>query len=91
MIFIYFHPTSFGVSGSGSSGGGGSGGRLAIYYLDNTYNGDIVAYGGSSSFEPGAAGTVYMESKVMMPPYRSLRVDNNGQKIRSVSKRHSQF
>ena len=70
--------------GSGSIGGGGSGGRIALYFTDNTFTGLFTAYGGSSSYEPGAAGTVYQESKVMTPRFRSLMVDNNGQTIREV-------
>jgi len=39
-------------------GGGGGGGRLAVYASNNTFTGQLSAFGGSSSSEAGGAGTV---------------------------------
>ena len=35
---------------------------MAIYYRENHFLGQFLAAGGSSSYEPGAAGTVYLEN-----------------------------
>lgn len=42
-------------------GGGGAAGRIALYYRENHFLGDFLAAGGSSSYEPGGPGTVYLE------------------------------
>lgn len=54
-----------GGDGDGSTayyGGGGAAGRIALYYRENHFLGQFVAFGGSSRYEPGSAGTVYLES-----------------------------
>lgn len=58
----------FDVSGSagdsttnGFYGGGGAAGRLALYYRENHFLGQFLAIGGGSMYEPGSAGTVYLE------------------------------
>ena len=59
-------------------GGGGSGGRVAIYYEDGSGFdlGQVVAHGGSSAVEAGAAGTVYTKSSSQA--HGELVLDNNG-------------
>ena len=42
-------------------GGGGAAGRIALYYRENHFLGDFLGAGGSSSFEPGGPGSVYLE------------------------------
>lgn len=46
---------------SGYYGGGGAAGRIALYYRENHFLGQFLAVGGSSRYEPGSAGTVYLE------------------------------
>ena len=69
-----------GGAGSPNKGGGGSGGRIAIYHAFMlNFNGTLSAKGGESGVEPGASGTVYLEtrngSKV---EYRVLKINNYG-------------
>ena len=47
-----------GGDGNGN-GGGGSGGRIAVYFYNSAFTGTVTAMGGRSSFEAGAAGTIY--------------------------------
>ncbi|KAL4226615.1 hypothetical protein ACF0H5_014598 [Mactra antiquata] len=54
-------------------GGGGSGGRVAMYFSDNTYTGDIKAHGGIG-YECGGAGTVLKYDT--SSDYKELIVDN---------------
>ncbi|XP_077861760.1 LOW QUALITY PROTEIN: uncharacterized protein LOC100369350 [Saccoglossus kowalevskii] len=65
-------------NGECSSGGGG-GGRIAAFYHQSNYHGIMTAYGGISSWQPGAAGTVYYESTDPGVRYNQLVIDNNGQ------------
>lgn len=39
-------------------GGGGGGGRVAIYYTNSYFDGEILSHGGGNGFECGGAGTV---------------------------------
>ena len=39
--------------------GGGAGGRISVSFTDSEYTGTMVAYGGSSSYSYGGAGTIY--------------------------------
>lgn len=52
-----------GGAGGINGGGGGSGGRIAIYYNQTFFTGQIFAYGGGSTVESGAAGTIYKKNK----------------------------
>ncbi|XP_070535283.1 uncharacterized protein [Ptychodera flava] len=70
-------------AGSGEGvAGGGSGGRVAVYYQDmKNFNGTITAHGGSSSYEVGGSGTVYLEKRLVDTGeviHKTLKVDNNG-------------
>ena len=69
-----------GGAGSPSGAGGGSGGRIAIYH--NTmlnFNGTLSAQGGDSRVEPGASGTVYLETRNgSQVHFRVLKVNNYG-------------
>jgi hypothetical protein len=42
-------------------GGGGAAGRISIYYRENHFLGKFLAFGGSSRFEDGGPGTVYLD------------------------------
>ena len=55
--------------------GGGSGGRIAVF-INEKYNfqGSLVAVGGGGA-DPGAAGTVFIESTVGVSKHRQLHVD----------------
>ncbi len=71
------------LSASGGSGdsfsGGGSGGRIAVHYsLSNTFEGSLVAYGGESQHEAGAAGTVVIVNTATGAS--NLTVANRGNK-----------
>lgn len=57
--------------GSATTGGGG-GGRIAITYTTSEYTGVKVAYGGSSPYSYGGAGTVYVRAGAK----RKLYIDN---------------
>lgn len=70
-----------GGDGSGS-GGGGSGGRIAIYYYSSKFVGSVKATGGRSSFEAGAAGTIYQED--VKRNFRYLLVSNDNREPRSA-------
>lgn len=59
-------------------GGGGSGGRIAVYYHSSSFTGRISAYGGNSSHEAGAAGTIYQHN--YDKNLRYLWVSNNNRK-----------
>jgi uncharacterized protein with FMN-binding domain len=61
------------------NGGGGSGGRIAIYYENSLFNGDITSYGGDklTKAQHGAAGTIYLKDK--NEQYGQLIIDNNNQ------------
>lgn len=51
-----------GGAGDSSNIGGGSGGRLAVYYQEEDWwFGSLQAFGGSASYGPGGAGTVFLE------------------------------
>ena len=50
-----------GDSSTSYYGGGGAAGRVAVYYRENHFLGQFLAVGGSSSYEPGGPGTVYLE------------------------------
>ena len=39
--------------------GGGAGGRISVSYTTSEYTGTMVAYGGSSDYSYGGAGTIY--------------------------------
>src|SRR3989339_2202277 len=55
-------------------GGGGGGGRIALYYTENNFTGEIQSYGGAGN-EFGGAGTIYMKSETQS--YGDLIIDNN--------------
>lgn len=65
-----------GGSGGTSGGGGGSGGRIAIHSNVYSFSGVCAAYGGDSSVEVGAAGTILKLKK--QNNYRLLEVNNKG-------------
>ena len=45
---------------TGSAGtGGGAGGRIFVSFTKTEYTGTYVAYGGSSAYSYGGAGTIY--------------------------------
>lgn len=50
-----------GGDGDRADSGGGGAGRISIYTTANNYIGQYQALGGASKFEPGGAGTVYLE------------------------------
>lgn len=83
---IYINTTIFAGEGtvdtSGGSGnyngGGGSGGRIAVYYEYSSFAGQFAAFGGSSSHEAGAAGTVFQKDYRQNLNY--LWVSNKNQK-----------
>ena len=86
---IYINTTSFegeglidasGGSGNGY-GGGGSGGRIAVYYYSSSFSGQFAAFGGTSLYESGAAGTLYQEDYQQNRKY--LWVSNKNQKPRT--------
>jgi hypothetical protein len=66
------------VGSSANQSGGGGGGRIAVYCGSSTYTGSITAYGGSGSdpYEPGGAGTVYIDNSQEILP--RLIIDNGG-------------
>nr|XP_054759195.1 uncharacterized protein LOC129265204 [Lytechinus pictus] len=69
-------------SGFGTVGAGGAGGRIAVYYTEHSFVGQMVAYGGvGSNLKNGAAGTVYQESRNPLSVHRTLLVDNNGLQV----------
>lgn len=71
------------TGGSGNGlGGGGSGGRIAVYYHSSSFSGHFTAFGGSSSYEAGAAGTVYEED--CQKHLKHLWISNRNQKPRSL-------
>ena len=39
--------------------GGGAGGRISVSYTTSEYTGTMQAYGGSSDYSYGGAGTIY--------------------------------
>lgn len=51
-----------GDSSTAYYGGGGGAGRIALYYRENHFLGKVLATGGTSSYEPGGPGTVYLEN-----------------------------
>ena len=63
-------------------GGGGSGGRIAVYYDSSSFSGQFAAFGGSSLYEAGAAGTVYQKDYQKKLQY--LWVSNKNQKPRTL-------
>lgn len=67
-----------GGAGGDNGGGGGSGGRFAVHYNSSFFSGTISAYGGSSSIETGAAGTIY--KKNVQTGFSVLEVYNLGKK-----------
>lgn len=71
-----------GGAGSPNRGGGGSGGRLAVYHATMlNFNGTLSAKGGDSGTEPGASGTVYVETRNgSRVEYRVLKINNYGLK-----------
>ena len=86
---IYINTTNFegegvidasGGSGNGY-GGGGSGGRIAVYYYSSSFTGQFAAFGGRSSFEAGAAGTLYKNDYRQNLKY--LWISNKNQKPRT--------
>lgn len=71
------------VSADGGSGdsfsGGGSGGRIALHYSSqNKFEGAVTAYGGDSTHETGAAGTVVLVND--QTGATNLTVANKGRK-----------
>ena len=70
--------------GSGDSlSGGGSGGRIAIHYsVSNKFEGTLTAYGGDSSHETGAAGTIVVTNTGSGAT--NLTVSNKGRKPSSM-------
>lgn len=67
-----------GGAGGNHGGGGGSGGRVSIHYNSSFFSGTISAYGGGSTIEAGAAGTIYKKNK--QTGYSVLDVYNQGKK-----------
>lgn len=68
-----------------SHSGGGSGGRLAFYYTTNSFIGDFVVHGATSTppYHPGS-GTVYLQDDFNVThPFTKLLVDNNLRATRS--------
>ena len=51
-------PFCFMLLGSALTGGG-AGGRMMVSYTTSEYTGTMVAYGGSSDYSYGGAGTIY--------------------------------
>jgi len=52
-----------GGTGGGFDGGGGGGGRIAYYYTNNSFPGNITAFGGTG-YNTGAAGTIYNKQNI---------------------------
>ena len=86
---IYINTTTFGGEGmidvtggdGNNNGGGGCGGRIAVYYHSSSFTGQFAAFGGTSSYEAGSAGTVYQED--YKQNLRYLWVSNRNQQPRS--------
>lgn len=59
-------------------GGGGAGGRIAVYYKEGHFDGQLEAAGGYGYREYGAAGTVFVEvgRNATYRGQRTLKVDN---------------
>ena len=62
-------------------GGGGGAGRVSIYYGWNQFTGQYFATGGSSNYENGGAGTVYLQKVPInmtaeFSPNRTLYLSN---------------
>ena len=69
--------TVYGGAGGSNSGGGGAGGRIAVYFAENsTYTGYFRAMGGTSQFEVGGAGTIFLYH--LVHTHRTLLLDNGG-------------
>ena len=67
-----------GGAGGGNAGGGGSGGRIAVYYNLTFFSGTITAYGGDSSVEAGAAGTIFKRD--VYKGHSVIEIFNRGRK-----------
>ena len=72
----------FSSSASSLVGGAGGAGRISIYYGLNQFTGMYVAAGGSSNYENGGPGTVYLQKVPVnltaeFSPNRTLYVSNN--------------
>lgn len=67
-----------GGAGGDNGGGGGSGGRVAIHFNSSFFSGTIAAFGGNSSIETGAAGTIYKKNE--QTGFSTLEVYNQGNK-----------
>lgn len=73
---MFAHPSQ---SGGLSRSGGGSGGRLAFYYITDSFIGDFVVNGASGTppYQPGS-GTVFLQDNFNFThPFRKLLVDND--------------
>lgn len=78
---IYLEPGTLagagGISANGGSGapdgGGGGGGRIAVYFNNNNFTGNLSAFGGGG-FAYGGAGTMYL--KTNSANYGMLLLDN---------------
>ncbi|XP_038052472.1 uncharacterized protein LOC119725183 [Patiria miniata] len=88
----YGHLSADGGNGR-NSGGGGAAGRVAVYHQTiRNFNGTISAGGGSSAYEVGGAGTVYIEqymnnvtdanetnlNETRVTLHKTLKINNNG-------------
>ena len=67
-----------GGAGGDNGGGGGSGGRVAVHFNSSFFSGTIAAFGGNSSIETGAAGTIYKKNE--QTGFSTLEVYNQGNK-----------
>ncbi len=65
--------TANGGNGAGAKGGGGGGGRIAVYYSDSIFSGNLQAYSGTGYY-PGGAGTIFYKRS---GEYGKLIVKNN--------------
>ena len=75
------------ISSNGGGGdtlsGGGSGGRIALHFAErNTFGGILVAFGGDSAHESGAAGTIVIANS--KTGESNLTISNQGRKPSSA-------